>query len=223
MEEDLEELTKLPDEYVERLEKALDKVKSEEVGTEEAVDYFKEPFMEEFFPKLMKIEGTSDGISRLIEIMKEISGKEMYIKMEGMEEPKIFKVTTEKMRFPTFLFGLVRFLPVSVLRFFIKVSPEPLGITPASEDEVGENPGIEIDIEAIPPIMRGDMDQIFGTLSEKEMIKIRKAPDLIEWFNGEMNMAKYEPLLDLFKIKTIKETKKLLIPTLDKTLKKFNV
>lgn len=223
MSEDLEELTKLPGEYVERLEKALDKIKKDEVEAEEAINYFKEPFMEEFFPRLMKIEGTSDGISRLIDVMKEISGREMYVRMEGVEESKIFKVTPKEMRFPTFLLGLVRVFPVSIIRFFIKASPEPMEIEPVDEEEVRENPGIEINIKAIPPIVRGDMDQIFGTLSEKEMIVVRKAPDLVEWFNGEMNMAKYEPLLDLFEIETIKEARKLLLPTLDKSLKKFGV
>ncbi len=187
-------IVSLTEKQISRMKSTFNKVLKGEVSMEDAIDKVLDPTMEDLFPSLMAMDETREAFSTLVGLMPRFAGKEFFIKIRGLEEPKIFKATTELL-------------------------PRPINVEPASEEEIEGIPGLEFNASLVPLLLKGKINKLYSAVSKSGTVKIHGVPKFAEWFGNKLDLSNFAPLLLLFNRKSIKKIRKQLIPVLDKATK----
>lgn len=184
-------IVSLTENQISRMKSTFNKIVKGKVSTDEAIDKILDPTMEDLFPSLMSMDETREAFSTLVGLMPRFAGKEFFIKVKGIDEPKIFKGTTELL-------------------------PRPISVETATEEEVEELPGIEFNANLVPLLLKGKIDKLYDAISQADTVKIHGLPKFAEWFGDKLDLSNFVPLLLLFNKDAIKKIRKQLIPVLDK-------
>ncbi len=184
-------IVSLTENQISRMRSIFNKITNGEISAEEAIDKVLDPTMEDLFPSLMSMDETREAFSTIVGLMPRFAGKEFFVKIKGLDEPKIFKATTELL-------------------------PRPINIEPASEEEIEDLPGLEFNASLMPLLLKGKIDKLYGAISQTDTVKIHGLPKFAEWFGNKLDLSNFVPLLQLLNRDSIKKIQKQLIPVLDK-------
>jgi len=192
--------------------KLFDKVKSGDVKIEEAIDCVMGAVTETLVTLLSEDESEElfpqimEAMPTIMSVMSCFIDKKLFIRLKGLETPKTFEL---KLGLP----------------------PRLIDLTTATDDEVKGLPGVEIDVDIIPPILEGKVVSVIhdgNILNALDIIsgkvKYCELPTVFEWteeLDGALEKSDYEALLSLADKDLGVKLLKQFIPVLDTALEKL--